>query len=119
MIKNVKKIEGIRDGSRKWFAYRDWTICRKTWNDQYSDVVVITDGEVELVFDESAIGWVLEPAIGKGYKIGEALKGDLEAFVESVTEHEFCFEHHNLPAPEHCEVGTVEELAQFIREANK
>ena len=84
-MKNITKKKGVRIGSRAWFAAREWTIQRSSWNECYPDVIMISDGELDLVFQENQYGWYASD-LGATECMGDCLREDLLTFVGDIAE---------------------------------
>ena len=87
-MKNIKLNKtGVRVGSRKWFAAKEWTIARTNWNDHYPDVVVLEskDGDnIVMTIKNGKSYFSLEMDLTTAPVIGHALKLDLHKFVSSI-----------------------------------
>jgi len=72
---------GVRLGSKAWFAAKDWTARRKTWDEKYIDVVTLSSTEGQIVLVERVTGWQVNRSI-TSTPVFHDLAAELNAWVD-------------------------------------
>jgi hypothetical protein len=82
-MKNIEIKAGTRIGSRKWFAEKEWTVSRITYNGDYPDVVEFKADDGSIYLEPQGNGnFLVEMRLTEFPRISDALADDLVAFVD-------------------------------------